>query len=40
MESHKRDWKETPSLDDIIAVDAWARIRVDELAEKLNYVAA
>ncbi|KAM3570242.1 hypothetical protein VYU27_007680, partial [Nannochloropsis oceanica] len=40
MESHKKDWKEMPSLEDIIAVDAWARVRVDELAEKLNYVAA
>ncbi|EWM24174.1 hypothetical protein Naga_101672g1 [Nannochloropsis gaditana] len=40
MESHKKDWKEAPSLEDIVAVDAWARVRVDELAEKMKYVAA
>lgn len=35
MESHQKDLKLTPSLEDIIAVDAWARVRVDELAAKL-----
>jgi 1-deoxy-D-xylulose-5-phosphate reductoisomerase len=34
MEAHKDDFSATPSLDDIIACDAWARQRVAELAEK------
>lgn len=40
MESHKKDFKLTPSLEDIIAVDAWARVRVDELAAKLPHMVA
>ena len=37
MESHKKDLMQTPSLEDIIAVDLWARKRVDELAAKIGY---
>merc|ERR1712070_618407 len=31
MEMHKSDFKENPSLDDIIAVDAWSRTAVDSV---------
>lgn len=31
MEMHKNDFKENPSLDDIIAVDAWSRTAVDSV---------
>ena len=34
MEAHKDDFTETPSLDDIISVDAWARQHVAEIAAK------
>lgn len=37
MESHKNDLKQNPSLEDIVAVDAWARTRVDEIASKINF---
>jgi 1-deoxy-D-xylulose-5-phosphate reductoisomerase len=37
MESHKKDWKATPSLDDIVQVDSWARKRVDEIASKIDF---
>tara|TARA_B100001939_G_scaffold335255_1_gene337114 strand:- start:612 stop:866 length:255 start_codon:yes stop_codon:yes gene_type:complete len=27
---HRQDWRGAPSLDDVLAVDRWARIAVDE----------
>lgn len=38
MELHKRDWKEVPSLDDIIQVDAWAREAIDGVLSKVNNI--
>ena len=31
MEMHKSDFKENPSLEDIIAVDEWSRTAVDQV---------
>ncbi|CAN0375907.1 unnamed protein product, partial [Phaeothamnion confervicola] len=39
MEAHKADASANPSLEDIIAVDQWARRRVDEAAKSLRIVA-
>ncbi|CAM9229616.1 unnamed protein product [Discosporangium mesarthrocarpum] len=38
MEAHKLDFQATPSIDDIISVDLWARARVDEAATQLKLV--
>jgi hypothetical protein len=38
MEEHKRDWRQHPSLDDIVSVDAWARRAVDAALSKGNAV--
>ena len=38
MEMHKKDFKENPSLDDIIAVDVWSRDAVDSLLSKVNAI--
>jgi hypothetical protein len=40
MESHQKDLMPTPSLEDIVEVDTWARRRVDEIAAKISKVAA
>jgi 1-deoxy-D-xylulose-5-phosphate reductoisomerase len=40
MESHKKDFMATPSLEDIVQVDAWARKRVDEIAAKIDFRVA
>lgn len=37
MESHKSDFMPSPSLEDIVEVDTWARKRVDEVASKINF---
>lgn len=34
MEAHKEEWKAEPTLEDIIAVDTWARAQVDRVAAK------
>ena len=36
MEEHKKDFKENPSLDDIIAVDEWSRRAVDKVLPTVN----
>jgi 1-deoxy-D-xylulose-5-phosphate reductoisomerase len=35
MAAHEVDFKEAPTLEDILAIDAWARERVDVEAERL-----
>ena len=36
MAAHEKDWTATPSLDDIVAVDTWARQQVVAEAERLK----
>jgi hypothetical protein len=36
MEAHKSDWREHPSLEDIVSVDAWARGAVDAALPKVE----
>ena len=36
MAAHEKDWMQNPSLEDIVAVDAWARQQVVEEADKLR----
>ena len=36
MAAHGKDWTATPSLDDIVAVDTWARQQVVAEAERLK----
>jgi hypothetical protein len=36
MEAHKGDWRASPSLEDIIAVDSWSRDQVDSALAKAN----
>ena len=40
MEAHKRDLNMSPSLQDIVDIDLWARTKVDETAKKLSVVMA
>ena len=40
MEKHKGDFKQNPSLDDIIAVDQWARDAVDSFLPQINAIYA
>jgi len=36
MEKHKQDWREHPSLEDIVQVDRWARDAVDSVLPRCN----
>ena len=36
MEMHKNDWKEHPTLEDIVQVDQWARDAIDSILPKVN----
>jgi len=36
MDMHKNDWKAEPSLEDIVAVDQWARDAIDQVLPKIN----
>lgn len=36
MEQHKSEWKSNPSLDEIVAIDTWARTAVDNILPKIN----
>ena len=38
MEKHKSDFKQNPTLEDIIAVDEWSREVVDSLLPKVNAI--
>ena len=38
MEQHKKDWTATPSLEDIVQVDVWARDAVDSVLAKVNSI--
>lgn len=38
MEAHKADYSSTPSLEDIVNVDVWARDQVDAVLTKVNSV--
>ena len=40
MEKHKEGFKKSPTLEDIIDVDAWARDQVDAHLSKVNEVYA
>eukprot|EP01038_Epipyxis_sp_PR26KG_P012904 gene12904-17288_t len=36
MEMHKNDWKKSPTLEDIVEVDQWARDAIDKVLPKVN----
>jgi hypothetical protein len=36
MEAHKADWREHPSLEDIVSVDTWARGAVDAVLPNVD----
>lgn len=36
MEMHKNEWKQNPSLEDIVHVDKWARDAIDSVLDKCN----
>ena len=36
MDMHKNDWKENPTLEDIVNVDLWARDAIDKVLPKVN----
>jgi len=36
MDMHKNEWKAEPSLEDIVAVDQWARDAIDQVLPKIN----
>jgi hypothetical protein len=36
MEAHKADWREQPTLEDIVSVDTWARGAVDAVVPKAD----
>jgi hypothetical protein len=36
MEMHKADFKQEPTLEDIVAVDIWSRDAVDKVLSKVN----
>ena len=38
MEAHKRDLSMSPSLEDIVQVDLWARDAVDAVLGKVNSI--
>ena len=40
MDKHKDGFKQNPTLEDIIAVDKWARDQVDAMLSKVNAIYA